>query len=167
MSESNYGGGFVIRLVILLIILGIVIVLFYQDKSLVAESKQKIDKAMALMDDETADGGPLPKGMVKKEIGQDPSSTTTDDNFEIETYEFNRALPFLQKPYLTVVYENGGLVQMIPNGPYVKGEVGGFVISEAIAPDPDSLPAAALSGPAPATDDGDDKEKDHPAADDK
>ena len=69
MSESNYGGGFVIRLVILLIILGIVIVLFYQDKSLVAESKQKIDKAMALMGVETADGGAIPKGDVNKEIG--------------------------------------------------------------------------------------------------
>ena len=157
-----------VAMVIFVAVLGLVALLTLpRDKGLIAEAKQKIDKAFALMDVETADGGAISKDMVKKEIGQDPSSTTTDDNFEIETYEFNRALPFLQKPYLTVVYENGGLVQMIPNGPYVKGEVGGFVISEAIAPDPDSLPAAALSGPAPATDDGDDKEKDHPAADDK
>ena len=120
MSESKYGGGFVIRLVILLLILGVVIVLFYQDKSFIAEAKQKIDKAMTLMDKETDDGGAIPKGDVNKEIGQDPSSTTKDGNFEIETYEFKRALPFLQKPYLTVVSQNGGLVEMIDNRPYKK-----------------------------------------------
>ena len=113
MSESNYGGGFVIRLVILLIILGVVIALFYQDKNFLADADQKIETAMKLTAAETDDGGVVDKNMVKKGIGQDPSSVIKDDNFEIETYEFNRALPFLAKPYLTVVYENDGLVNML------------------------------------------------------
>ena len=168
MSESKYGGGFLVRMVILLVVLGLVVVLYFQDSKMTKEANAKLDQAMNLINKETEDGGGIPKDMVSKELGIEPSKTENDGKYEIDTYTFGRAMPFAPKIYITAVFENGGLVQMIPNAPYDKEKVKDKFIPKPEKIDPSRLPQAAVAGPpAPSNDDDDEKddEKDRPADD--
>ena len=168
MSESKYGGGFLVRMVILLVVLGLVVVLYFQDSKMTKEANAKLDQAMNLINKETEDGGGIPKDMVSKELGIEPSKTENDGKYEIDTYTFSRAMPFAPKIYITAVFENGGLVQMIPNAPYDKEKVKDKFIPKPEKIDPSRLPQAAVAGPpAPSNDDDDEKddEKDRPADD--
>ncbi|MCH2181599.1 MAG: hypothetical protein MK108_06290 [Mariniblastus sp.] len=167
MSESNYGGGFVIRLVILLVILGIVVVLYFQDGKMTAAANTKIEDAMNLINKETDDGGGIPKDMVSKELEMEPSTTVKDGDYEVDTYTFDRAIPFASKPYLTAVFKNGALVQMLPNTPYDKDKVEEKFIPNPRKIDPSELPTAALSGPAPPSNNDDEEKEDEEKEDDE
>ena len=137
-----------VALIILVPVLGLVFFLtFSRDTDLVAESHRKIDRAMNLLQVETDDGNGIGRDRVKQEIGQEPSDVSQDGPYMVETYTFDRLIPFASKPYLTVVYNDGRLQKMLENAPYKRAKY-----TENFVPNPEKidesrLPAAAVAGP--------------------
>jgi hypothetical protein len=124
MSDAKYGKGFAFRMTILLGLLALVGAGFYYDRFVLAPQTQaKINDAFTLM---TKDGE-VSKKEVAEKIGFAPSKVEKQDDYEIETYQFSRALPLIKGDYLSVIYENDSLVNILHNKPYdadaVKNEV--------------------------------------------
>ena len=173
-AESKYGGGFAARMIFLLIVLGLVLACFFYDKQMIAEADKKVGEAFNLLTVETDDGGGIPKDLVKEKLAQEPSDESSDGGYDVETYTFSRALPFLQKRFITVVYQGGGLVQIFDSKPFDVALMKDTYVPKPEKIDPSRLPSSALSGPAPPSggdddkeeDKEEDKEKDRPAADD-
>ena len=115
MSDSKYGKGFAFRMTILLGLLALVAAGFYYDRFVLSPQTEKtINSAYSLMTKE----GEVSKKEVAEKIGFAASSTDTQDGYEIETYEFKRVLPFIKGQYLSVIYENGLLINILQNKPY-------------------------------------------------
>ena len=154
MSESKYGAGFAIRMLILLVLLGLALYGFYYDRFvLVPQAEKGVNDAYVLLTRKTDDGGGIPKDEVQKAIGFPPVEKFEERGFEVERYEFRRLLPMAKTRYLTVVYEGGGLVQILDSEPFDPDDVREKVDIPLKEPSPDSLPQSALGGPAPSSDD--------------
>ena len=172
-TKNDGGGGSKIRLAILVIILVLVAVGFYYDRFVLQpQATDNIKTAMELMNQESDDGHGVPKSKVKETIGFEPQESFPKDNFEVEVYRYGRVLPVMQGQYLTVVYENGSLTEMIPNGEFDPNNRN---VSDGIYVPPEEgrqLPAASLGGGGGGGQrgggggDGDSGERERPAADD-
>lgn len=115
MSEPKYGKGFAFRMTILLGLLVLVGAGFYYDRFVLApQTERKINDAFSLM---TKDGE-VSKKEVAEKLGFAASNVENRDGYEIETYEFKRALPLIKGDYLSVIYENDSLVNILHNKPY-------------------------------------------------
>ena len=128
-EDSKYGKGFAFRMTILLGLLALVAAgLFYDRVVLPKMAKATIDEAYKLMVAPDKDGHGITKDQVQKTIGFAPEAKTTIDGYDIETYSFKRALPFMKGDYLNVIYENGALIQILQNKEYspdaVKSSLG-------------------------------------------
>ncbi len=116
MTESKHGKGFALRLVVLLGILAVAAGVYYYDRFVLPEkNKALIEAAYQLMIAPDEEGDGITKEEVAKAIGFAPQSAVNQDGYDIEKYEFQRALPFLQGEYLNVIYQNGSLVKIIQN----------------------------------------------------
>ena len=176
MSNSPYGGGFAIRMVILVLILGLVGGSMYNDfYNKTPASEKTVEKLMALVDTETDDGHGIPKDVVRKAAGMDPADTFKVDKYEIDEFRFARTIPFFSLRTTYVVYDEGRLYTVFDNpkdrptlAEITKGSVPAFVVK----PVPADKPVASASGgpPPDAKDDekaDDSKKKDDAAAEKK
>ena len=173
MSNSPYGGGFAIRMVILVLILGLVGGSMYNDfYNKKPASEKTVEKLMAMVDTETDDGHGIPKDVVRKAAGMDPADTFKVDKYEIDEFRFARTIPFFSLRTTYVVYDEGRLYTVFDNpkdrptlAEITKGSVPAFVVK----PVPADKPVASASGgpPPDAKDDekaDDSKKKDDGAA---
>ena len=176
MSNSPYGGGFAIRMVILVLILGLVGGSMYNDfYNKTPASEKTVEKLMAMVDTETDDGHGIPKDVVRKAAGMDPADTFKVDKYEIDEFRFARTIPFFSLRTTYVVYDEGRLYTVFDNpkdrptlAEITKGSVPAFVVK----PVPADKPVASASGgpPPDAKDDekaDDSKKKDDAAAEKK
>ena len=176
MSNSPYGGGFAIRMVILVLILGLVGGSMYNDfYNKKPASEKTVEKLMAMVDTETDDGHGIPKDVVRKAAGMDPADTFKVDKYEIDEFRFARTIPFFSLRTTYVVYDEGRLYTVFDNpkdrptlAEITKGSVPAFVVK----PVPADKPVASASGgpPPDAKDDekaDDSKKKDDAAAEKK
>ena len=176
MSNSPYGGGFAIRMVILVLILGLVGGSMYNDfYNKKPASEKTVEKLMAMVDTETDDGHGIPKDVVRKAAGMDPADTFKVDKYEIDEFRFARTIPFFSLRTTYVVYDEGRLYTVFDNpkdrptlAEITKGSVPAFVVK----PVPADKPVASASGGGPpdAKDDekaDDSKKKDDAAAEKK
>lgn len=153
MSNSPYGGGFAIRMVILVLILGLVGGSMYNDLyNKKPQSEKTVGGLMALVDKETDDGHGIPKDVVRKEAGMDPADTFKVDKYEVDEFRFLRTIPFFSLRTTYVVYDEGRLYTVIDNpkvrptlAEITKGAVPSFVVK----PVPDVKPTASASGGGP------------------
>jgi hypothetical protein len=121
---SKYGKGFAFRMTILVGLLALVGAgLFYDRYILPSMAKATIEEAYKLMTAPDEDGHGISKDLVQKTIGFAPESITKQDQYDIETYSFKRALPFMKGDYLNVIYENGALIQILQNQDYSPEKV--------------------------------------------
>lgn len=115
-KKSPYGAGFMLRMGILLLLLGLVAGGFYYDTNvLIPNAAKTINETMNLITEETDDGRGLPKDKIQQTVGFAPTQTRTSGEYEIETYKFARAIPFAKGEYIEVVYQDGALVKIFPN----------------------------------------------------
>lgn len=115
MSDAKYGKGFAFRMTILLGLLALVGAGFYYDRYVLApQTQETINSAFTLMTKE----GEISKKEVAEKIGFAAASVDEQDGYEIETYQFKRALPLIKGDFLSVIYENDSLVNMLHNKPY-------------------------------------------------
>ena len=115
MSDAKYGKGFAFRMTILLGLLALVGAGFYYDRYVLApQTQEKINSAFSLMTKE----GEVSKKEVAENIGFAAASVDQQDGYEIETYQFKRALPLIKGDFLSVIYENDSLVNILHNKPY-------------------------------------------------
>ena len=176
MSNSPYGGGFAIRMVILVLILGLVGGSMYNDfYNKTPASEKTVKELMKLVDTETDDGHGIPKDVVRKAAGMDPADTFKVDKYEIDEFRFARTIPFFSLRTTYVVYDEGRLYTVFDNpkdrptlAEITKGSVPAFVVK----PVPADKPVASASGgpPPDAKDDekaDDSKKKDDAAAEKK
>lgn len=120
MSDAKYGKGFAFRMTILLGLLALVGAGFYYDRFVLApQTQEKINSAFSLMTKE----GEISKKEVAENIGFAAASVDQQDGYEIETYQFKRALPLIKGDFLSVIYENDSLVNMLHNKPYEPNAV--------------------------------------------
>ena len=153
MSNSPYGGGFAIRMIILVLILGLVGGSMYNDLyNKKPASEKTVEKLMALVDTETDDGHGIPKDVVRKAAGMDPAYTFKVDKYEIDEFRFARTIPFFSLRTTYVVYDEGRLYTIFDNpkdkptlAEITKGSVPAFVVK----PVPDVKPVAVASGGPP------------------
>ena len=160
MSNSPYGGGFAIRMVILVLILGLVGGSLYNDLyNKTPASDKTVEKLMKLVDTETDDGHGIPKDVVRKAAGMDPADTFKVDRFEVDEFRFSRTIPFFSLRTTYAVYDDGRLFTVFDNtkerptlAEITKGSVAPFVAESVPAHGPPR--AAAGGGPPESSDKG-------------
>ncbi len=148
-SGSAYGKGFAMRMVVLILLLGLVTFGLYYDRMVLPQqANQTIDEVLKLVDKETDDGKGLPKDVVQETFGFEPTETREEGLYEIETYRFGRALPFLQGgQFVEVAYIDGALYQVNPNEKFVAGNTEGLAGVVMMPEDERTMPAASMGGP--------------------
>lgn len=165
---------------VLLGLLALVAAGFYYEKFVLAESnKEIVDNAFKLLTmPEDEGGGNIDKAQVQETIGFAPSSTEefpisdgTDFVYEVETYHLPSINPFSGKDYLTVVYDDDRLSNILHRKEFSKETMsGGAEVTLGADPEdwtPRMIGAAGGGGGGDANTDGDDADDEEGDGDDE
>ena len=123
MNDAKYGKGFAFRMTILVGLLVLVAAGLYYDRAILAPQTQKTIDAAFDLKNQKDPGVPISKKEVAETIGFAAATTEEKDGYEIETYQFSRALPFIKGDYVNAIYENGSLVNLLHNKPFSEDAV--------------------------------------------
>lgn len=111
-SDSPYNASFFIRMGVLLFLLLVIGGAFAYDRLvLVPNGKDAVDRVAAACMDSNAD-----RAAVHAAAGCEPTSTAKSGTSEIEDFNFGRILPNLEGYKVSVLYENGKVVETIKGG---------------------------------------------------